>query len=220
MAKTAERPQLYWMSGSPYSWRAMLALEAKGVAYDSRLLEWSKGELKTPAFQALNPRTRVPVLRDGDTVIRESLAIMAYLDRCYPQPPLFGTTPEETARVWQAILESVHYLDSALERLILPIFFGEGEPRWVEHRAAMHAELAGLDRTLAAGDWLATPVLSAADIAVYPIVRLLMRANEKAKPEHDLGLRALAATYPALARWMGRIEALPYYDRTYPPHWR
>jgi hypothetical protein len=25
---------------------------------------------------------------------------------------------------------------------------------------------------------------------------------------------------PAVAEWMKRIEALPYYERTYPPHWR
>jgi glutathione S-transferase len=220
MAGTDERIELYWMSGSPYAWRAMLALEVKGVPYDSRLLEWSKGELKTPAFLALNPRARVPVLRHGATVVRESLAIIAYLDRRFPDPPLLGTTPEETARVWQATLECVHYLDTAQEHLLGPIFFGEADPRWGEQREVMHRELALLEAALAGSGWLATPRLSAADIAVYPILRLLLRGAERAKPEHDLGLRPLDAKYPNLARWMGRIEALPGYDRTFPPHWR
>ena len=220
MAETSERPQLYWMSGSPYSWRAMLMLEVKGVAYESRLLEWSKGDLKTPEYLALNPRARVPTLRHGATVIRESLAIMAYLDRRFSEPAMFGTTAEETARIWEAILECVHYLDTALERLIVPIFFGEEEPGWADRRTAMHAELAGLERTLAGREWLATPKLSAADIAVYPIVRLLLRAADRAKPEYDLALRPLDAKYPAVARWTGQIEALPYYARTFPPHWR
>jgi hypothetical protein len=26
--------------------------------------------------------------------------------------------------------------------------------------------------------------------------------------------------YPALGRWLARVEALPGYERTYPPHWR
>jgi hypothetical protein len=26
--------------------------------------------------------------------------------------------------------------------------------------------------------------------------------------------------YPALARWVSRVEAMPGYERTYPPHWR
>jgi glutathione S-transferase len=220
MVETNERPQLFWMSGSPYSWRAMLTLEAKGVSYESRLLEWSRGDLKTPEFLGLNPRARVPVLRHGATVIRESLAIMSYLDRRFPEPALFGATPEETARIWQAIMETVHYVDTALEHLIMPIFFGQDEPGWADRRTGMHAELAGLDKVLAGRTWLANSSMSAADIALYPTVRLLLRAADRAKPEHDLALRPLEAKYPALAAWMNRIEALPFYDRTYPPHWR
>jgi len=30
----------------------------------------------------------------------------------------------------------------------------------------------------------------------------------------------LEANYPALGRWMQRVESLPGYERTYPPHWR
>jgi glutathione S-transferase len=36
----------------------------------------------------------------------------------------------------------------------------------------------------------------------------------------ELGVLPLASTYPALAAWMARMEALPGYQRTYPPHWR
>jgi glutathione S-transferase len=28
------------------------------------------------------------------------------------------------------------------------------------------------------------------------------------------------ANYPALARWLKRVESLPGYDKTFPPHWR
>jgi glutathione S-transferase len=30
----------------------------------------------------------------------------------------------------------------------------------------------------------------------------------------------METTYPAIARWIKRMEQLPGYDRTYPPHWR
>src|SRR5256885_1622785 len=95
--------QIYWGSGSPYAWRVLLAAELKRIPYESKLLEFSKGDLKTPAFLALNPRGKVPVIRDGDTVLAESLAIIAYLDRKYPEHPLLGRTPEETGRIWSAI---------------------------------------------------------------------------------------------------------------------
>ena len=87
--------ELYWGSGSPFAWRAMLILEVKGLTYESKLLEFSKGDHKAPAYLQLNPRGKVPTLKDGEFVLYESLAIMSYLDRKYPDPPLFGKTPEK-----------------------------------------------------------------------------------------------------------------------------
>src|SRR6266511_3681955 len=115
--------KLYWGSGSPFAWRVMLTLEVKGLAYESKLLEFSKGEHKAADYLRLNPRGKVPTLQDDDFVLYESLAIMTYLDRHYPEPPIL---------------------------MLLP-----------------------LDRT-----------------------------------------------YPHIASWIQRIEALPGYERTYPPHWR
>jgi len=54
---------------------------------------------------ALNPRGRVPVLKDGDYVCFESLAILYYLDLKYPQPPIFGRTPEEAGTIMRVICE-------------------------------------------------------------------------------------------------------------------
>jgi hypothetical protein len=50
---------------------------------------------------------------------------------------------------------------------------------------------------------------------------LLLRAMEK-REAGDLRSRflPLETTYPAIARWIRRVEALPGYERTYPPHWR
>jgi len=61
--------ELYWGSGSPFSWRVMLTLEVKGLAYESKLLEFSKGQNKSPAYLRLNPRGKVPTLKDGDFVL-------------------------------------------------------------------------------------------------------------------------------------------------------
>ena len=102
--------ELYWGSGSPFAWRVMLTLEVKKLAYESKLLEFSKGEHKTPAYLQLNPRGKVPTLKDGDFAVYESIAIMAYLDRKYPEPPLFGKTAEETGLIWQTISECESYL--------------------------------------------------------------------------------------------------------------
>jgi glutathione S-transferase len=64
------------------------------------------------------------------------------------------------------------------------------------------------------GDYLVGPV-TAADHALYAMLALTARADLK-DPRTDV--RGLIG--PKLADWMGRIEALPYYEKTYPPHWK
>jgi len=64
--------EIFWGSGSPFSWRVLLGAEIKGLQYESRLLEFSKGHLKAPAFLQINPRGKVPVIRDDGFVLFES----------------------------------------------------------------------------------------------------------------------------------------------------
>lgn len=216
--------ELYWGSGSPFAWRVMLALEIKNLPYESKLLEFSKGEHKTPAYLKLNPRGKVPTVKDGDYVIYESIAIMAYLDRKYPEPPIFGRTPEEAGSIWRTISECESYLVGETNKIVRPIFFGKGLDRVEEIEQAaqsMRQELQAIDGRLGPSNWLVGNEISAADITVFPLVQLLLRAaaKEAAKPL-KLGLTPLSQTFPNIARWVGRIEALPNYQRTYPPHWR
>ena len=84
---------LYWGSGSPYSWRVQLALEYKRLDYVSHELQFSKQEHKSPQMLRMNPRGRVPVLKDGEFVVFESLACLYYLDRKYPEPRCSGARP-------------------------------------------------------------------------------------------------------------------------------
>ncbi len=215
--------ELYWGSGSPFAWRVMLTLEVKGLAYESKLLEFSKGEHKSPAYLQLNPRGKVPTLKDGGFIIYESLAIMSYLDRKYPEPPLFGRTPEETGLIWRALAECESYLVPAGDKVVRPIFFGKGLDNLEEIQQAaetLRHELMLIDERLAGLRWLVGENISAADIGVFPLVQLLLRAasKEAAQPLH-LGLLPLAQNFPSVARWVQRIEALPNYQRTYPPHW-
>ncbi len=207
--------ELYWGSGSPFAWRVMLTLEVKGLAYESKLLEFSKGENKAPDYLRLNPRGKVPTLKDGDFVIYESLAIM---------PPLFGKTPEETGLIWRALAECESYVVSAGDKVVRPIFFGKGLDKVEEIEQAAQTirhEFKMIDERLAGSHWLVGDEISAADIGVFPLVQLLLRAASKEAAEpFNLGLLPLAQTFPNVARWVERIEALPNYQRTYPPHWR
>jgi len=216
--------EVFWISGSPFSWRVLLALEVKGLPYTSRLLQRSQGEHKTPQFLAMNPRGQVPVLRDGDTIVYESMAILAYLDRKVPSPPLFGTSAAETGHIWQLVCEQVSYLDEIADVFILPLYFGQSEERSPEVAAAIpviHRELARAEAGLRGRSWRVGAAVSAADLALFPMVMSLLRAAGKPAAEaFDHRLTPFAERYPALAAWCARIEALPGYQRTVPPHWR
>ena len=216
--------ELYWGSGSPFAWRAMLTLELKGLAYQSKLLEFSKGEHKKPDYLQLNPRGKVPTLKDGHYVLSESLAIMSYLDRKYPSPPLFGKTPEETGLIWRVLLECESYFVSAGHKVGRAMFFGKGLDKVEEIQEAaktLRDELKMMDARVTGAQWLVGDRISAADIGVFPLVQLLARAagKEAAQPL-KLGILPLAQTFPNVSRWVQRIEDLPNYQRTYPPHWR
>ncbi len=220
--------ELYWISGSPFAWSTMLALEIKGLAYESRRLDAGKREHKSPDYLAMNPRGKVPVLKDGDTVIYESIAILAYLESKHPEPPLFGTTPQKTGHIWQRISEVVYYVSGPIfDDTVMPIFRGEaidgGDGAEAVRAAAgpAHEALAWTDGILAGDDYLAGAAVSAADVVLVPIIQGLARAagKEEATPL-DLGFLPLGDTYPNIAAWLTLIESLPGYEDTYPPHWR
>jgi glutathione S-transferase len=215
--------ELYWGSGSPYSWRVMLALEYKRLKYEPHLLEFSKQEHKSPHFLKLNFRGEVPVLKDGDYVIFESLAILHYLDRKYPDPPIFGRSPEEAGTIIRVIEEYQSHVEPHLKRITNAVFFSGLQGRTEEITREVHT-VAGEARTiemrLSKSDWVVGESMSAADMVIYPGIQLLLRAlNRPEAGELRSRFLPMDHNYPALARWMSRVEAMPGYERTYPPHW-
>jgi glutathione S-transferase len=216
--------EIFWASGSPYAWRVLLTLEWKGVVYTSRLLSLQNGDHKTDAYRAISPRAKLPGLRDGDYTLSESLAMMVYIDRKFTERPLFGRTPEEAGLIQRAISDYECWVDPACEGFILPLYFGGADDKAGElraHGALLERELSRLDGLLARQPFVAGSELSAADFVWFPHVKSIERAAQKpAAQPFGFGLLPYAATYPALAAWLGRIEALPGYERTYPPHWR
>ena len=208
----------YYGSGSPPAWRVWLALEYKHLPYEFRLLSFDAGDLKTPGFLALNPRGRVPTLVDGDFALYESNAIVEYLEEQYPAtPPLFPGNTRSRALVRRWVSE----IDDGIARAVYDLgvqLFGAADKRDVARvAAAREAVRTELDMIAAqmAGDHLAGARLTAADFALYPYVALLGRMERRAP---DLELAALRP--PRIAAWAARIEALPYFDKTVPPHWK
>lgn len=210
---------LYYGSGSPYAWRVQLALEHKALPYELKVLSFSAGDTRKPEFLALNPRHRVPVLVDGDFVLYESNAIVEYLDETHPATGarLFPGDNRTRALIRRLILEVDNYLSEAAEPLLDQAFFKKPEERDPEKiakgRTAVVEEIAMFTQSMR-GDFLAGP-LSAADFALYPYLAYFPRAQMKL-PDID----AEGMLTPGLRAWKARIEALPFFERTVPPHWK
>lgn len=214
--------EIYWAAGSPYAWRVMLAAEIKRIPYEAKLLEFSKGDLKTPQFLAINPRGKVPALRDGDFTLSESLAMLAYLDRKYPEPPLFGRTPEEAGRIALAIADFESYVREPIS-VVNRWLFGDKTrtPEVDEAHTKVLAEVQRFEERIGKGPWLVGTTPTAADIVWFPAMRTLVRAGVRNQARTtELGLYPLAEKFPNIAAFIARVEALPGYDKTFPPHWR
>ena len=216
--------EVYWAAGSPYCWRVLLALQLKGLPWHGHLLITDLQEHKSPQMQAMNPRGRLPVLRDGDYVVFESLAVLYYLEQKYPAPPLFGRSPEEAGVIMRVVLEFQAYIETDLMRIVDELArpaprFGEAPLLRAMHTVAREART--IEGRLSRGDWIVGDAVSAADIAIYPCIRLLHRALLRPGAQ-ELASRFLPAEvhYPQLARWLRRVEALPGYEGTLPPGWQ
>jgi glutathione S-transferase len=216
--------ELFWGSGSPYCWRVQLALEYKGLPYASHLLKFDQQEHKAPQMLALNPRGRLPILRDGDYVCFESLAILYYLDLKYPTPPIFGRSPEEAGVIMRVICEYQAYAEPSVMRIVDALLHGSEPPLTEPVEAAMHraaGEARTIEKRLSQSDWVVGESFSAADMVIYPDVRLLLRALQRPQGQ-ELASRLLPVdiNYPAIGRWLKRVAALPGHERTWPPHWK
>lgn len=216
--------EVYWGSGSPYAWRVLLTLEVKQIDYESHRLGFTDEELKSEEYLSISPRGKVPAIRDGSVTVHESIAILRYLEDIKPEPVLFGNNPVERSKIWCSIMEIMNYIEPNILNYARTIFYGElSEKKLVaiEARKTIEDELIYLNKSLENKDYLASEKLSAADIVLYPIIPFLSRAANKENTEEVSGtLRSINEHYPAISAWCKKIESIPGYEKTYPPHWK
>lgn len=220
---------VYSISGAPRPWRVLLGLAFKGLDYDVKLLEASKGEHKAAEYLAINPRGMVPSLDYNGLILRDSIGILAWLDREFPETPLFGKTPAEAAEIWQITLDACDYLRAAANEILFSIMvLGAGLPeegsaeRKAKQAAAdlLKKECEQLELLLAKNSYLAGNEPSAADAICFPEIRLIQRAVDMKYSEMNaLGLANMAGEFPKLEAWKIRVSKLPNVDETMPPHW-
>jgi len=93
--------RLHHFHSSSTSFRVRIALGLKGLSFDRvpMTLRWKDADHDRPEYKALNPQSNVPLLETDGMRMQQSLAIIDFLDRAYPEPPLYPGDPAGRARV-------------------------------------------------------------------------------------------------------------------------
>jgi glutathione S-transferase len=100
--------KLYDCTTAPSPRRVRIFAAEKGIRLENVQIDLATGAQFSDEFRAINPDCVVPVLElDDGTYITEVLAICQYLEELYPEPSLFGRTPEERAATiaWHTKIE-------------------------------------------------------------------------------------------------------------------
>jgi glutathione S-transferase len=197
--------------GSPFGRTVMAALEEKGVSW--QLSPVVPATMRSPEHLSRHAFGRVPVLKHDDFSLYETQAILRYVDRILPTPPLTPSDSRHAARLDQVMNINDWYLFHGVgnviifQRVVGPQLMGLA-PDEAAIEAAMpkartvFAELARLlgDQPFFAGD-----NISIADILVAPGISFFTATPEWAE---------LGAPHANLVAWLARMESRPSMKAT------
>ena len=158
-----------YTAASPNGYKATIALEELGLPWRLHHVNIDEGDHLTPAFLALNPHGRIPVLTDDETgvVLFESAAILLYLAEKTGR-----LLPTDFNARWQAIQWLIFHASSTSpllgQRVHFELFAPEPIPVAIDrYRQLTEAAFATLNGRLADNEWLAGDDYSIADIATF-----------------------------------------------------
>lgn len=180
------------MSGNAHKVR--IALAFLGLTWEERATD--AAARRTDAFRALNPMAQIPVLVEGDFVLRDGQAILAYLAARHRPGDWDGRTPEERGAIMVWLSHAANEIFNGPALLRAERLFDWSIDR--ERAAAVTDRiLPVVEAHLAARDWLVGDRLTIADIAASPYLALA--------PDGGIDL----GRWPRIRDWTRRIAALP-----------
>jgi glutathione S-transferase len=194
-------PVLYGSPLSPFVRKVAVVLEEKGVAY-----EWKpvRPHDRDEEFKKISPLGKIPAFRDERVALADSSVISMYLEKTYPQVPLYPADAVNLARaMWFE-----EYFDGAMivpmntiyfEKFFNPKFYNNptDEKKLAEAEAALPPLLDYLESQVNSEQWMVGDSFSIADISL-------------AVGFADLGFARFdvdAARYPKFAAYVKRIHA-------------
>ena len=194
-----------YRSPATRSLSALWLLEELGVSYRMETFDVAKGETRSPAYLAVNPRGWVPVIVDGATKVTETVAICLYLADRYGYGDL-APRLEDAARgpymSWTVWATSVLEPASTL----VGHAFETKRGAWGFGFAKLDDELEVLASALQGSGYLAGDRFTAAVVMVGSVVSMRLFTGEL--PAH-----------PALVAYNERNQARPAFQRARDINW-
>jgi 4-hydroxyphenylpyruvate dioxygenase len=202
----------YWRSSS--AWRVRLALALKKAPHEQVAVNLGPGvhEHEKAEFRSKNPQQQVPVLeldsgqRDSGQCLRQSMAILEYLESAFPEPALFPSEPTERAFA----MEAAELVNSGIQPLQNSGVLLDLERRGADSKAFarhfMHKGLGTLEALAneRGGNYSVGDSLTVADVYLIPQLYNARR--------FELPLEG----YPKLLAIEARCAALEAFQRAHP----
>ena len=200
--------KLYQHPFSPNCQKVVAVGHEVGVPLELATVEIFKGEARTPAMRAKNPNGKLPILEDGDFVLWESTAMLAYIAAKAGRADLAPTTPRERAEVdrwtsWQGAHFAPPIRKVSFERIVKKVMgLGAPDEAAVKGGISEFAAMASvLEESLGAKEYLCGP-LTLADFDLAPYAALAESCGLDFEP------------YPKAKAWLGRMVARDSMKRT------
>ena len=171
----------YFRSSACY--RVRIALNLKGLAYDSMPVSLLDNAQRAPEYLSKNPQGLVPALLDGEQLLTQSLAICEYLEEAYPQPALLPNDTIGRARVRALALSiacDIHPLNNlrVLRRLEAQFAADQaGKDAWYQHWIQSGFEAFEQQIQSTHGLYCFGDTVTLADLALVPQVYNARRFN-------------------------------------------
>lgn len=183
------------LSGNTHRVQALLSI--LGVDHDYETVDLSSGAHKQPDFLKMNPLGQVPVLQDGDVVLRDSSAILIYLARKFDKDNVWlPADPVGAAQVQQWLSTAVNEIQAG--PFVLRLVKLLGAP--LDYEGALTKTKTVFDDLfephLSANNWLVGDAPTLADLACYAYIARVTEGD------FDLG------AYPSIQSWLSRVEKI------------
>jgi glutathione S-transferase len=200
--------KLYQFPFSPNCQKVIALAHEVGLPLELVTVELFKGEARSPAMRAKNPNGKLPILEDGDFILWESTAMLAYVAAKAGRLDLAPTTPRERAEVdrwtsWQSAHFGPAVRKVSYERIVKKLL-GRGAPDETVVKAGTEefaTTAAVLEQSLGAKEYLCGR-LTIADFDLTPYAVLSADCGLDFEP------------YPKAKAWLGRMTARDSVKKT------